>query len=128
MSLLRNLLWGLAWGATLAAIYSVIALCIYAVAGQHAIRSPELNIGKILATYRVGGLGGGVPLGLGRPLLHYRPGRVVLCILIGVLVFGAVQTAVEGPDWFGYGREWFIPLLLGGAFGTGAAFDPRFGG
>jgi hypothetical protein len=120
-----NLVWGVKNGAFMAAAYSIAALVIYAVLGNHAIHTPGLTIGLVLESYWVGGLTAGLLVGILRPLSKLRWGPYLLGAIAGITVFAAFQASTMGPMWRWSWGDWIEPCILGTIMGVVVASDPR---
>ena len=121
----RNILWGVGSGAVMALAYSVLALMIYAILGNHAIHTRGLTIGLVLISYWVGGLTAGLLIGVLRPLSRLRWGPYLIGAVAGIAIIAAFQASTMGPMWRWSLNDWATPLILGIIMGMLAASDTR---
>lgn len=93
--LIDSVLWGMAWGAGLAFVYSLIALviAIISLAGTQSLFA-KFAIFYIVAAYWVGGIIGGGIVGLLRPIARWPLGTMLIGIPAAIAIYGAVGTAM----------------------------------
>jgi hypothetical protein len=95
-ALRANLRWGLAWGLTAAVGFSLWASGIALLRGSTRFEQYGVALGTVIVTYLSAGVVGGVLLGLGRPLLRWRLGSVVVGALVGIAFYTAIGISVDG--------------------------------
>ena len=82
MTLLKNLEWGLRWGLTIAAGFTVMGLIGNVGCQLDPSANCELSFGSLLGTYWIAGICGGIVLGLFRPITRHLVGEMVVGIFI----------------------------------------------
>lgn len=97
-SLLRNVAWGIAWGAVFALAYSGLAVILTATSQLRGPEDPRLL--DMIVAYVFGGIAGGAIVGLLRPLANSRVGAAVVGLLVAVPVVLGTGVALYGlPPW-----------------------------
>lgn len=91
----RNLRWGIAQGASFAAIAS-ITVSVFEIPQWH-IYGPHLWV--VVGTYFAAGVGAGAVVGVLRPLTRHLIGALVIGIIAAVPVAIAVSLAASSPKW-----------------------------
>lgn len=94
-ALIGSVLWGMACGAGLALVYSLIALviAIISLAGDQSLFA-KFAIFYIVAAYWVGGILGGGVVGLLRPIARWPLGTMLIGIPAAIAIYAAVGTAM----------------------------------
>lgn len=120
--LLRDLKWGVAWGAFVGLIYTAMAGGIIALRGGMPDDSPPVML--ILSLYVVAGVLGGAILGIARPWVTTRRRAMMLGPLIvapvccGFIMLGyGTPLQWDGPGWFAAVAGSIILGLMGGHVG-----------
>jgi hypothetical protein len=106
--------WGVAGGLGLATLFSGFVGLMALWRGSDWNPTYQVSTWSVIRGYYVAGLLGGLTFGILRPLFWGRVGGLVLGLLLGPLVYGAVSTVVEGSSRFGAPSA-IIPGLFGGA-------------
>ena len=89
-SVAADVRWGVGAGLWFAAAYSVLAAAIFAARGSAPLAGAGLTLPGVVAAYFAGGAAGGALVGLGRPLLRWQVGAM----LVGVLAAGPLALAL----------------------------------
>lgn len=124
LRVIQNLVWGVAWGLAMAAVFCLIGVALYVTRGPTFLRGYGISFGAFELGYLGGGAAAGIVLGLNRPLLRWRAGAIATGILGGVLVYGAAVITLSGPIGRWDGGDWFAAItagvLVGASFGNWA--------
>jgi hypothetical protein len=114
-----NVRWGAGLGLIFGAIYSVIALGIYATRGSRPFATNGVSLLALIAAYFGGGLAAGVVIGLFRPLLRWRLGAMVVGFIGAIPVGAAFRTAENGlARWTS--DDVIVVAMFAGALGAPA--------
>ena len=95
-TLLTNVRWGLWFGLWYAVIYSVFVIGMAILRGSTQYPEHGLNTWTIVATYFALGFGGGVTIGLLRPLLRWGLGAALVGFVMGTILFIGIGVAQDG--------------------------------
>jgi hypothetical protein len=109
--------WGIAGGLAVATIFSAFIGLMALIRGSYWNPSYKVSTWDVIRGYYLAGLIAGVAFGVLRPLFWGRVGGLVLGLLLGPLVYGAVATAVEGKPQFTSGGAIFLGVIVGAAVG-----------
>lgn len=120
----RNMRWGAALGLGCSVIFVTYIAILRVVRGPHAFTQYGVTFKTTVLIYVVGGLGGGMILGLVRPLTRRRSGGILTGILIATFAYGAVGIGLDGWVTRWDVGNWVALLLLG--LGVGAYGGNRF--
>jgi len=93
--LLKNLRWGVFWGACGAVFYGAYAVLLYLFAGAQAFSSKGATLGGTLGAYALGGVGAGVVLGLLRPLVRWWWGAALVGFFCAIPVWLGGLLAIQ---------------------------------
>ncbi len=101
-TVLNNLRWGLKWGVAMAAGFTVIALALTGV--DSLSRTPNPNpppLADLVGIYVLAGIGGGLIVGLLRPITKYLAGAMIVGTAIAALWISliAVRLVVTDGSW-----------------------------
>ena len=108
-----NVRLGLSVGAIMATLYALYALAIFLLSGGDAFLKYDTSFPVVVATYYAAGIVGGGFIGSLLPLARNLPGRVLLGVLGGSVVFFCLSTAMSGPFWKWSESEWKDVAILG---------------
>jgi hypothetical protein len=92
----RNLAWGLAWALAGATVLSAYVLILTLIRGSTRFESYGTTTWGVLASYYGAALVAGPAVGFLRPLVRSAVGAVIVGILVGTVVYGAVGYAYDG--------------------------------
>ena len=119
-TVIANIRWGITWGLVLAAFFSVIVGGQFVFMGPSVVSSRGMSLGTAITAYFVGCVGGGVIIGLLRPLTRRRAGALVVGVAASVPLSIASLAALQGsPQHWEEGALPFfviVGMLLGGAW------------
>lgn len=122
MRLLRNLLWGVAWGTSVALVFSLWVALLHRLRGPTLLEKYDLALLDVVAGYFLAGGAGGVMLGLLRPIAKGRVKTAMVGAAVGLLVYPV--AFLYWGDWMLEGNvtaRWLmvavIAVLVGGTVG-----------
>lgn len=118
------MLWGTALGGGCSVLVIAYATILRLARGPNAFVYYGLTFETLSVAYIVGGIGGGLILGLARPLTRWRSGGIVTSILVATFVYGAAAVAMHGWITRWNIEDWAGVLVLG--LGTGTIGGNRF--
>lgn len=95
IALLGNLLFGIGFGLTFALLLSLYVAVLALVRGSLWIPEYEVSTLIVIKGYLVGGVLGGAVFGLLKPLARTTLTRTIMGMVVGIVVYGAMATAVE---------------------------------
>jgi hypothetical protein len=87
----------------------------------------QVSTWAVIRGYYLAGILAGLAFGVLRPLFWGRVGGLMLGLLLGPVVYGAVATAVEGEPQFVSGSSIFLGVLVGGISGWRLSKPGEFG-
>ena len=120
----QNLAWGILWGLSGSAAYSVAAFLVYLIGGHRAFDSRGVSLFQTVAFYFLAGGVVGVLLGLMRPTLKHTWGTVLAGVLCSVVIWMGVFAMLEGPAHIGR-FESLATLILSVTLGPACALSAR---
>jgi hypothetical protein len=98
--LLVNLGWGALWGLMFGLIYVLILGVLFALQGPEMFRPYDTTFTEVATLYLMGGVGGGLIVGLLRPLLRRRWGAALVGILAAIPVgLGFQMMRIGSAPW-----------------------------
>jgi len=89
---------GVVIGVLLAVLTSVVALLILLVRGQHPFDSNHLSVVRVIATYLLAGVLGGMLVGLSLPLARWMPGAALVGFLAAFVLWFVVTWSISSED------------------------------
>lgn len=95
----RNARWGIVGGLVVAAIYSVWIIILMFVQGSVTLTvrgQEQVNGVVVIASYLVGGVGGGAVVGILRPLLARKAGAAIVGVIAAIPMILAVRVVLRG--------------------------------
>jgi hypothetical protein len=111
--LVANALWGLKYGAMLAFAFALGLVVTFVVQGPAAFAAYHPSIRDVLVGLVGTWLVGGLIVGVGRPLVRWSVGRLVLSVVGGVFVAMGVLVLVFGFSELPVGTALLAGTLLG---------------
>lgn len=122
--MIKNIIWGVMWGVLAALVCMSVALIRYVLQGEAPFLANGTTFVKLAKAYLAGGIGGGLVVGLLRPIARFEVGAFILGILTVFPMYVAISIAMVGPIQSWDGGDWFIAIiasLVAGIF-TGNEF------
>jgi hypothetical protein len=103
----RDLRWGVAHGLAFAAFCSLWASILYLARDSDPFRRLGVTFERTIILYFAGGIGGGLLMGLCRPLTMSRRGRLWTGLVIGPMIALGICLLL-----FGSPRAWGVAAVL----------------
>ena len=117
-TLAKNLVWGMVLSLACAVVLVAYVTILFLVAGQRPFVANGITYGKIVWAYLAGGLGGGIIVGLLRPLTRRRAGGILTGILVATCAYGAIAVGISGWVTRWDTGDWVVLAILGLGGGT----------
>lgn len=106
----------------MAALYCLFALGMFALRGNAPFEKNDVTLLGALSAYLAGGLACGLAYGVLHPLADSLLGSLVIGIIAGNFVFGAMVVATSGLPWTWTRLDWEVVLVAGSVFGIVGTF------
>jgi hypothetical protein len=91
---LNNIILGILWGLALALFYSLFVIIVYLFEGTRRFDANQTSILTVIASYFLGGLGGGAVVGALLPLTRWLLGSAI----VGVVAVIPITTLIQMAD------------------------------
>lgn len=108
-------------GLTMASLYSLYAMVLYAVRGNEPFDANEVSVSAIVLAYYGGGLIGGAIAGLLWPLVRWRVGATLVGAVVAFFLFLGIIAAMDGTGAFFRSESYLEAAVIGTLVGGVAA-------
>jgi hypothetical protein len=112
MSRHEDLNWGIRLDLLMGAIYSALAVLIYAFSGSGRFDSTGISVGALFLLYFLGGMAAGVVLGSFRSALEERNSAFVVAALASLPISLEMTVLLTGKISNWSMREWTTTALM----------------
>src|SRR4051794_12003981 len=92
--LLNDLGWGALWGLLFSGIYIVLLGALFLLQGPRMFRDYGTSFGEVALLYVIGGIGGGLIVGIFRPVLRWRWGAALIGALAAIPIGASVLLTI----------------------------------
>jgi hypothetical protein len=115
----NDFFWGVRAGLIVAAVYSAVALLIYAVRGPTPFEHNGTSLLPVIGVYFIGGISGGAVIGICRDLLRERRTAIPVAIFAAIPAAAGVTVLVSDNLNGWTGKQWFVTIVLALFIGIG---------
>jgi hypothetical protein len=115
--LLANLGWGALWGLLFGLVYVLVLGILFVLQGPVLFHAYNSTFAEVAALYLIGGVGGGLIVGLLRPLLRWRWGAALVGIFAAIPAGAGFQLMRIGSAPWG-AKDTLVVMIFSVALGA----------